>query len=88
LKLIHTADWHLGRALYGRKRYDEQGAFLELEHDLNDDWRISSKLDYKRTGAGQSYAALAGDVFPLGAGTTVLADRRWVVGGVVGGVGE
>jgi len=24
-------------------------------------------------------AALAGDVFPLGAGTTVLADRRWVV---------
>ena len=24
-------------------------------------------------------ATLAGDVFPLGAGTTVLADRRWVV---------
>ena len=28
MKLIHTSDWHLGRALYGRKRYDEYEAFL------------------------------------------------------------
>jgi exonuclease SbcD len=29
MKLLHTSDWHLGRALYGRKRYDEYEAFLE-----------------------------------------------------------
>jgi len=28
MKLLHTSDWHLGRALYGRKRYDEYEAFL------------------------------------------------------------
>ena len=28
MKLLHTSDWHLGRALYGRKRYDEYDAFL------------------------------------------------------------
>jgi exonuclease SbcD len=29
MKILHTSDWHLGRALYGRKRYDEYEAFLE-----------------------------------------------------------
>ena len=28
MKLIHTSDWHIGRALYNRKRYDEFEAFL------------------------------------------------------------
>ncbi len=28
MKLLHTSDWHLGRALYGRKRYEEYEAFL------------------------------------------------------------
>lgn len=28
LRLLHTSDWHLGRTLYGRKRYDEFEAFL------------------------------------------------------------
>jgi DNA repair protein SbcD/Mre11 len=28
MKILHTSDWHLGRALYGRKRYDEYEAFL------------------------------------------------------------
>jgi len=28
MKLLHTSDWHIGRALYGRKRYDEYEAFL------------------------------------------------------------
>jgi len=35
LKLLHTSDWHLGRSLYGRKRYDEFAAFLDwLCHTL------------------------------------------------------
>ena len=28
MKLLHTSDWHLGRALHGRKRYEEHEAFL------------------------------------------------------------
>ena len=28
LKLLHTSDWHIGRTLYSRKRYEEFGAFL------------------------------------------------------------
>jgi len=29
MKFLHTSDWHLGRSLYGRKRYEEFGAFLD-----------------------------------------------------------
>jgi len=29
MKILHTSDWHLGRSLYGRKRYDEFAAFLD-----------------------------------------------------------
>ena len=28
MKIIHSSDWHLGRSLYNRKRYDEFDAFL------------------------------------------------------------
>ena len=28
MKLLHTSDWHIGRSLYGRKRYEEFEAFL------------------------------------------------------------
>jgi len=29
MKILHTSDWHLGRSLYGRKRYDEFASFLD-----------------------------------------------------------
>lgn len=29
MKILHTSDWHLGRSLYGRRRYDEFEAFLD-----------------------------------------------------------
>ena len=29
MKFLHTSDWHLGRSLYGRKRYDEFSKFLD-----------------------------------------------------------
>ncbi|MHB8091787.1 MAG: exonuclease SbcCD subunit D C-terminal domain-containing protein [Syntrophales bacterium] len=29
MKIIHTSDWHIGRALYGRTRYNEYEAFLD-----------------------------------------------------------
>ena len=28
MRILHTSDWHLGRTLYGRKRYEEFEAFL------------------------------------------------------------
>jgi DNA repair protein SbcD/Mre11 len=28
MKLLHTSDWHIGRTIYGRKRYEEFEAFL------------------------------------------------------------
>ena len=33
MKFLHTSDWHIGRTLYGRKRYDEFKAFLEWVSD-------------------------------------------------------
>jgi exonuclease SbcD len=29
MRFLHTSDWHLGRSLYGRKRYDEFNLFLD-----------------------------------------------------------
>lgn len=34
MKLIHTSDWHIGRSLYGRKRYEEYRSFLAWLADL------------------------------------------------------
>jgi len=37
MRILHTSDWHLGRSLYGRKRYDEFTAFLNwLIQTIND----------------------------------------------------
>ncbi len=29
MKILNTSDWHIGRALYGRKRYEEFELFLD-----------------------------------------------------------
>ncbi len=50
MKILHTSDWHIGRSLYGRKRYDEFEAFLNWLADL-----IQSE--------GIDVLLLAGDVF-------------------------
>ncbi len=35
MKILHTSDWHLGRSLYGKKRYPEFTAFLDwLVHTI------------------------------------------------------
>ncbi len=34
MKILHTSDWHLGRALYGRKRYKEHSLFLDWLYEL------------------------------------------------------
>ncbi|MCE5265655.1 MAG: exonuclease SbcCD subunit D C-terminal domain-containing protein [Deltaproteobacteria bacterium] len=50
MKLLHTSDWHLGRALDGRKRYDEYEAFLNWLAELIENQCIDALL-------------VAGDVF-------------------------
>lgn len=53
MKLLHTSDWHLGRALYGRKRYEEFEKFL--------DW-LSDTIHREQVDA----LLIAGDVFDTG----------------------
>lgn len=50
MKILHTSDWHLGRTLYGRKRYEEFSAFL--------DWLAQTVKDEK-----VDALLVAGDVF-------------------------
>lgn len=50
MKILHTSDWHLGRSLYGRKRYDEFSAFL--------DW-LGDTIE----GEGICALLVAGDIF-------------------------
>ena len=50
MKVLHTSDWHIGRALYGRKRYDELEAFLNWLAGLIENENIDVLL-------------VAGDVF-------------------------
>ena len=50
MKVLHTADWHLGRSLYGRKRYEEFTAFLDWLTQTIEDEKVDALL-------------VAGDVF-------------------------
>ncbi len=53
MKILHTSDWHIGRALYGRKRYEEFERFL--------DWLIGC-IEAERVEA----LLIAGDLFDNG----------------------
>lgn len=53
MKILHTSDWHIGRALYGRKRYEEFEQFL--------DWLICC-IETE----GVDALLVAGDVFDNG----------------------
>ncbi len=53
MKILHTSDWHIGRALYGRKRYEEFRRFL--------DWLIGCI-----EAEGIDALLVAGDVFDNG----------------------
>lgn len=50
MKILHTADWHLGRSLYGRKRYEEFRAFLDWLAECIRDRHVDALL-------------VAGDIF-------------------------
>ena len=50
MRILHTSDWHLGRTLYGRQRYDEFAAFL--------DW-LAALIERE----GVTALLVAGDVF-------------------------
>jgi hypothetical protein len=42
LKLLHTSDWHIGRTLYGRKRYEEFEAFLNWLTDTIQELQVDA----------------------------------------------
>ncbi len=44
MKFLHTSDWHLGRSLYGRKRYEEFSAFLNWLLDAIEEQEIDTLL--------------------------------------------
>ena len=50
LRVLHSSDWHLGRLLYGQKRYEEFGAFL--------DWMLDQICEQ-----GVDVLLIAGDLF-------------------------
>lgn len=54
MKILHTSDWHIGRTLYGRKRYEEFEAFLTWLEETIQQHQVDALL-------------LAGDVFDTSA---------------------
>ena len=50
MKILYTSDWHIGRMLYGRKRYEEFEAFL--------DW-MAETIDHEQV----DVLLVAGDIF-------------------------
>ena len=54
LTILHTSDWHLGRSLYGRRRYDEFAAFLDWLLDTIEQQQVEVLL-------------VAGDIFDTSA---------------------
>ncbi len=50
MKILHTSDWHIGRALYGRRRYEEFARFF--------DWLIACIKS-----EGIDVLLVAGDIF-------------------------
>ncbi len=53
MKFLHTSDWHLGRTLYGRKRYEEFEAFLSWLTEIIKHKSVDTLL-------------VAGDIFDTG----------------------
>lgn len=44
MKVLHTSDWHLGRSLHGRKRYEEFSAFLDWLAKTIEDEKVDALL--------------------------------------------
>ncbi len=44
MKILHTSDWHLGRSLYGRKRYEEFSAFPDWLAQTIEDEKVDALL--------------------------------------------
>jgi exonuclease SbcD len=56
LRILHTADWHLGKSLFDRDRYDEFEAFL--------DWLLQAIIEHS-----VDAVLIAGDIFDTTAPT-------------------
>ena len=74
MKILHTSDWHLGRSLYGRKRYDEFAAFL--------DW-LADTLAAEQVDA----LLIAGDIFDTSTPTNRAQELYYQFLGRIAGSG-
>ena len=64
--ILHTSDWHIGRVLYGRRRYDEHDAFLC--------W-LAETVEIEAA----DVLLVSGDVFDNGTPSNRAQDRKSVV---------
>ena len=79
MKILHTSDWHLGRSLYGRKRYEEFEAFLNWLADYIREQAIDVLLisgDIFRQYCSQQSGP--GAVLPLYAGWRIHPAAMWL----------
>ncbi len=44
MRFLHTSDWHIGKTLYGQRRYDEFAAFLDWLVQIVERERIDALL--------------------------------------------
>lgn len=46
LRILHTSDWHIGRTLYGRRRYETFSAFLDWLADTVRDRHVDVLINW------------------------------------------
>ena len=76
MRVLHTSDWHIGRTLYGRKRYEEFEAFLN--------W-LAIDADKKTRLKEQEKCSKAHETLELVNGyLKEHAPDEWLIGGLAG----
>lgn len=74
MKILHTSDWHIGRSLYGRKRYQEYERFFDWLLDCIKSEGIEALL-------------VAGDIFDNGTPSNLAQEIYYRFLGRVAGTG-
>ena len=74
MKILHTSDWHIGRSLYGRKRYEEFLRFFDWLIDCIEAEGIEALL-------------VAGDIFDNGTPSNLAQELYYRFLGRVAGTG-
>ncbi|MCD1261588.1 exonuclease subunit SbcD [Paenibacillus athensensis] len=79
MRILHTADWHFGRALEGRSRMEEQSAFMDELVQIVEDEQIDLVLVAGDVYDSVNPPALAEQLFYEGVSRLAAGGRRQVV---------